>query len=114
MTEPAIPPAAVGGPAAGSDAAALPAGHTAFAYWIEKLLGGGFGITYLAHDINLEQSVASKECFPGDLTARAADLSVCVRTPEAEQRFHRGLERFLNEAGTLDSFRHPNIARSLR
>ena len=86
-----------------------------FEYWIEKLLGGsGFGITHLALDINLEQSVAIKEDFSGDPTARAADLSVCVRTPEAEQRLHRGLERFLNEAGTPTSFRHPKIAQVLR
>ena len=101
--------------AAGADAAALPAGHTVFEYRIEKMLGGGgFGITYLARDINLEQPVAIKEYFPGELTARAADLSVRVRTPEAEQQFHWGLERFLDEARALASFRHPNIARVLR
>jgi serine/threonine protein kinase len=101
--------------AAAADAAALPSGHTVFEYRIEKMLGGGgFGITYLARDINLEQSVAIKEYFPGDLTARAADLSARVRTPEAEQQFHWGRERFLGEARALASFCHPNIARLLR
>ncbi len=117
MSEPprAQPPS--GGPpaAAGADAAALPVGHTVLEYRIEKMLGGGgFGITYLARDFNLELPVAIKEYFPGDLTARAADLSVRVRTPEAEQQFHWGLERFLDEARALASFRHPNIARVLR
>lgn len=101
--------------AAGMDTAALPDGHTVFEYRIEKMLGGGgFGITYLARDINLELPVALKEYFPGDLTSRAADLSVRVRVPEAEQQFHWGLERFLDEARALASFRHPNIARVLR
>jgi len=102
-------------PAAGADAAALPAGHKVFEYRIEKMLGGGgFGITYLANDINLELPVAIKEYFPGDLTTRAADLSVRVRVPEGEQQFQWGLERFLDEARALAAFRHPNIARVLR
>lgn len=102
-------------PAAGVDAAALPAGHKVFEYRIEKALGGGgFGITYLARDINLELPVAIKEYFPGELTTRAADLSVQVRVPESEQQFLWGLERFLDEARALASFRHPNIARVLR
>jgi serine/threonine protein kinase len=102
-------------PAAGVDAAALPTGHKVFEYRIEKMLGGGgFGITYLARDINLELPVAIKEYFPGELTTRATDLSVQVRVPESEQQFLWGLERFLDEARALASFRHPNIARVLR
>jgi serine/threonine protein kinase len=42
--------------------------------------GGGFGITYLAQDINLQLPVAIKEYFPGDLAVRSADLSVHVRS----------------------------------
>lgn len=102
-------------PASGADEAALPAGHKVFEYRIEKTLGGGgFGITYLARDINLELPVAIKEYFPGELTVRAADQSVRVRAPEGEQQFQWGLERFLDEARALASFRHPNIARVLR
>jgi len=102
-------------PAPGVDEAALPAGHKVFEYRIEKPLGGGgFGITYLARDINLELPVAIKEYFPGDLTVRASDHTVRVRAPEGEQQFQWGLERFLDEARALASFRHPNIARVLR
>jgi serine/threonine protein kinase len=102
-------------PAPGLDEAALPAGHTVFEYRIDKTLGGGgFGITYLARDINLELPVAIKEYFPGELTVRAADQTVRVRAPGAEQQFQWGLERFLDEARALASFRHPNIARVLR
>lgn len=110
-----LPPPDARPPAAGVDAAALPDGHTVFEYRIERMLGGGgFGITYLARDINLDLPVAIKEYFPGDLTTRAADLSVRVRVPEGEQQFQWGLERFLDEARALASFRHPNIARVLR
>lgn len=102
-------------PAPGVDEAALPAGHKVFEYRIEKTLGGGgFGITYLARDINLELPVAIKEYFPGDLTVRAADQTVRVRAPEGEQQFQWGLERFLDEARALASFRHPHITRVLR
>ncbi|SFU28363.1 Serine/threonine protein kinase [Polaromonas sp. YR568] len=99
----------------GSDVAALLPGQTVFEYRIDKMLGGGgFGITYLAQDINLQLPVAIKEYFPGDLAVRAADLSVSVRSSENKAQFQWGLERFLDEARALASFRHPNIVRVLR
>jgi len=105
-------PAPTGG---GGDAAALAPGQTIFEYRIERMLGGGgFGITYLAQDINLQLPVAIKEYFPGDLAVRAADLSVHVRSGENKGQFQWGLERFLDEARALASFRHPNIVRVLR
>lgn len=102
-------------PPAAADAAALPAGHKVLEYGIEKLLGGGgFGLTYLARDINLELPVALKEYFPGDLATRSASQQVHVRSSEGAAQFTWGLERFLEEARALASFRHPNIARVLR
>ncbi|WP_421955067.1 protein kinase domain-containing protein [Polaromonas sp.] len=106
------PRPAVSAPA---DSAALPDGHKVLEYSIEKLLGGGgFGLTYLARDINLELPVALKEYFPGDLATRSADHSVQVRYAEAGAQFAWGLERFLDEARALASFRHPSITRVLR
>ncbi len=100
---------------ASGDVAALLPGQTVLEYRIEKMLGGGgFGITYLAHDINLELPVAVKEYFPGDLAVRLADRSVQVRSAENATQFQWGLERFLDEARALASFRHPNIVRVLR
>jgi serine/threonine protein kinase len=99
----------------GGDVAALLPGQTVFEYRIDKMLGGGgFGITYLAQDINLQLPVAIKEYFPGDLAVRAADLSVSVRSTENRAQFQWGLERFLDEARALASFKHPNIVRVLR
>ncbi len=97
------------------DVAALLPGKTVFEYQIEKVLGGGgFGITYLAHDINLQLKVAIKEYFPADLAVRAADHSVGMRSAESATQFEWGLERFIDEARALASFRHPNIVRVLR
>ncbi|MES2945626.1 MAG: protein kinase, partial [Pseudomonadota bacterium] len=97
------------------DAAALPPGKLVYEYRIEKMLGGGgFGLTYLAQDINLQLPVALKEYFPGDLATRSADHAVQVRSADGAAQFNWGLERFLDEARALASFRHPNIARVLR
>lgn len=102
-------------PTEGGDVAALVPGQTVLEYRIDKMLGGGgFGITYLAQDVNLQLPVAIKEYFPGDLAVRAADLSVSVRSSENKAQFQWGLERFLDEARALASFRHPNIVRVLR
>lgn len=111
MGSPAAPPPA----RPRVDAAALPPGHRVFEYRIDKMLGGGgFGLTYLAHDVNLELPVALKEYYPGDLATRSADSSVHVRAAEGASQFTWGLERFLDEARALASFRHPNIVRVLR
>ena len=101
-------------PPAQGDAAALVNGQTVLEYRIDRLLGGGgFGLTYLAHDINLDLPVALKEYFPGDLATRSVGR-VAVRAPEHVAQFTWGLERFLDEARALAAFRHPNIARVLR
>jgi serine/threonine protein kinase len=107
------------GPAAGSgDAAALPAGYRINEYVIERQLGGGgFGITYLARDGNLDLPVAIKEYFPADMATRTNGYTVQVRGTADEDvgaTYEWGLERFLDEARALATFRHPNIVRVLR
>jgi serine/threonine protein kinase len=97
------------------DASALPPGHRVLEYRIEKTLGGGgFGITYLAHDINLDLPVALKEYFPNDLAVRGAGHAVSMRVGDSQEQYTWGLERFLDEARALATFRHPNIVRVLR
>ncbi len=103
------------GTANSEDVAALEPGQTIYEYRIDRVLGGGgFGITYLAQDVNLQLPVAIKEYFPANVAVRAEDRTVRVRSEEGSERFNWGLDRFVDEARTLASFRHPNIVRVLR
>jgi serine/threonine protein kinase len=91
---------------------ALPTGFTLFEYTIESVLGaGGFGITYLARDANLQCQVALKEYLPNDLAVRTAGQTVMPRSSNDSQGYQGGLDRFLAETRVLASFRHPNIVR---
>ena len=89
---------------------ALPSGYQLFEYKISKVLGhGGFGITYLAWDTNLEKNVAIKEYLPVEFAVRMGDVSVKPRSSADEEDYKWGLDRFLKEAQTLAVFRHPSI-----
>ena len=93
---------------------ALPAGYRLQCYTIHDVLGqGGFGITYLAHDQNLNRAVAIKEYLPTDLAVREADGHVSPVSARHQEDFAWGLSRFLTEAQTLGRFEHPHIVRVL-
>jgi serine/threonine protein kinase len=94
---------------------ALSVGTSLQEYNVEWTLGiGGFGITYLAMDTNLEAEVAIKEYFPSDMCARESSGKVRIKTPDDEEAFKEGLDKFLKECRTLANFKHPNVVRVSR
>ena len=81
-------------------------------YRIGRVLGhGGFGITYLAWDENLQLRLAIKEYLPRDCAGRAPDgISLAIYSGPAGEQFAYGLDRFLEEARALAHFdQHPGI-----
>ncbi len=94
---------------------ALPSGYALQEYRIERLLGaGGFGLTYLAIDTNLNLRVAIKEYLPSDIAVRNPDHSVTPNSSQSAEDFMWGKRRFLDESRTIASLRHPNIVRVMR
>ncbi len=81
-------------------------------YQIDSILGrGGFGITYLATDTNLQTQVAIKEYLPGDIAERKQDSYVLPKTGTDGEMYRWGLTRFIDEARILAKFKHHNIVR---
>lgn len=80
-------------------------------YRIERMLGqGGFGITYLATDLNLDRLVAIKEFFPKDYCDREATTShVTIGTQSAGEFVNKLKAKFLKEARNIAKFDHPGI-----
>ena len=81
-------------------------------YIIGRVLGqGGFGITYLALDTQLNAKVAIKEFMPGEIATRVGGTTVSVMMDTKSEEFAYGAERFQEEARTLAKFiGNPNIA----
>ena len=83
-------------------------------YILGMVLGrGGFGITYLAYDLNLNQKIAIKEYFPSSLVGRYQQYVVPNMQSDASA-FKKGVESFFMEAQMLARFQyHPNIVKVL-
>ena len=81
-------------------------------YIVGRVLGqGGFGITYLAFDTQLQTKVAVKEYMPNDIATRIGGTTVSVAMETKADDFTYGAERFQEEARTLAKFiGHPNVA----
>jgi class 3 adenylate cyclase len=91
---------------------ALPLGTELHEYRLDDVLGvGGFGITYLGTDTNLDKRVAIKEYFPSGAVSRLVSGDVTLSGPDMDEEYAGGLERFLKEARTLAGFSHPHIVR---
>ena len=81
-------------------------------YRIEQVLGrGGFAVTYLATDENLDVEVAIKEYLPREITQRDENLHVSARKKEFAEDYDVGLANFAREGKTLARFKHPHIVR---
>lgn len=68
---------------------------------------GGFGITYIGRDLNLDMVIAIKEYFPNGLVNRSnIDSTTVASATEGTRKemFDKGRERFLKEARILAKF----------
>ena len=89
---------------------ALPAGYRLGEYEIQTVLGsGGFGVTYKAHDHDLDKTVAIKEYLPPDFAVRVGRTTVGPKSEASKDDYDWGLARVLDEARTLARFDHPHI-----
>ena len=76
-------------------------------YLIGRVLGeGGFGITYLGWDLNLDLQIAVKEFYPTGFVTRENTTTNTVTpfTGEKEQFFQTGRNKFVEEAKRLAKF----------
>ncbi len=77
------------------------------AYVIGKVMGqGGFGITYIGWDLNLDRAVAIKEYYPSGAVTRDTSVSCSVISYQGpqEEYFNKGKRRFEKEAQILSKF----------
>ena len=80
-------------------------------YLIGRVLGqGGFGITYLAWDLNLDMPVAIKEYFPTGLVTRDVSTNTGVTSYEGDDSlsYEESKKRFLREGKALAKFNDLN------
>jgi len=94
----------------------LPIGYMLQEYKIESVLGqGGFGITYLATDVNLDKQIVIKEFFPKEFSSRGSNIhSVLSHEGDESKTYKYLLKKFLSEAKILASLSHPNIVKVTR
>ena len=81
-------------------------------YLLGRVLGqGGFGITYLAWDLNLNRKLAVKEYFPREVCGRGRDeVTVRPLSQRSVEAYNYGLGKFVEEGRALAHFRdHPGI-----
>lgn len=78
-------------------------------YMLGRVLGeGGFGITYIGIDLNIQCRVAIKEYFPLGLVSRdmtmTASPNVSPLTGEKGKAYDNGLQKFMEEAQGVSKF----------
>ncbi len=78
-------------------------------YLVGKVLGeGGFGITYIGYDLNLEMPVAIKEFYPNGFVTRESSVTSCVSvyTGTNLDAVQKWKNNFIKEARTLAKCSH--------
>lgn len=90
---------------------ALPQGTIVDTYQIEEVLGvGGFGVAYLAYELNLNKTYAIKELMPDGIAVRqVGDTKVLARSHNDEDDFDNTRKYFIREAKVLASINHPAV-----
>ena len=75
-------------------------------YIVGRVVGyGGFGVTYIGYDAELERTVAVKEYMPSEFSTRIpGQTRVTVYEGDKAEQFHGGLEKFVEEARRLARF----------
>lgn len=93
---------------------ALPAGTELEHYRIDNTLSaGGFGIVYLATDLQNDMQIVIKEYMPNKLAQRLPDGFVMPQGEQQQEHHNEGMRLFLQEAAALIKLKHPNIVRVL-
>ncbi len=79
-------------------------------YIVGKVLGfGGFGVTYIGWDAELERKVAIKEYLPSEFATRMPEQTqVTVFSGDRAEQFSSGMEKFMGEAKRLAKFHATN------
>lgn len=90
----------------------LPPGTRIGNYKILKALGrGGFGVTYIAWDTQLERNVVLKECFPAAICRRDDDGTIRPLRTVPEELYMQAMADMQSEARTLAKLNHERVVR---
>ena len=78
-------------------------------YLVGPVLGqGGFGITYVGYDLNMEAKIAIKEYFPVELVSRDTTTMhgdrVLSLSGEKSVTYKQGLKKYVAEAQNVSQF----------
>jgi len=72
---------------------------------------GGFGITYHAHHVLFDRSIAIKEFFPHQSVVRdGMALMLSIDMPQ-QSEYYKALDKFMKEGRILYGLTHPNVIR---
>ena len=85
----------------------LPGTVLANKYIVGKVLGfGGFGITYIGYDKELQNKVAIKEYLPNEFATRMSHQTnvTMYNTGDKKEQYEFGMTRFIEEARKLAKF----------